>query len=234
MARVGNEPAIAYVSGSGIDLRPMLDTVTKEISFPDIAGLPATSVPGHSGVFILGKASGKPIILQCGRLHIYEGHSIEVIQRTVDALIELGADRVVFTNAAGGLLPSMKPGDLMAVREFLPWPYVGWPDAPQRIPLPERTTRCDHEGAYVWVHGPNYETPAEIRTMQDAGGSAVGMSAAMEAARCIERDVPCAAVSCITNAIAHQEKLTHDHVLAMARRASARLVEVLSRPLLPF
>lgn len=215
--------AVAVVSGSGIDLEPLLDAVEQSIPFTALPGLRSCSVAGHVGRYVLGRCGTHQVILQQGRLHVYEGLDIPHVVATVDALRKLGADTVVFTNAAGGLHPGMAPGHVMAVREVHVWPYRGWGAAPERIVPTFVLDGCDVGGAYLWVHGPSYETRSEIAAMQRLGVAAVGMSTAPELARASELGMGTAAVSCITNNCTRNEALTHDHVMAVARSASARI-----------
>lgn len=222
---------VAVVSGSGLDLRPLLDSVARETPFRDVPGLPDAGAQGHEGVFVEGEAGGRPVIVQMGRLHLYEGHDYAAAVSTVDALRAMGVDTVVFMNAVGGLRPAMRPGDLVAVDALAPFaPPVGfrlWPGAPRRIETHGLLPGCDHQGAYAFVLGPNYETRAEIRALQRLGAAVVGMSTAPEVHRCGALGMRALAVSCVTNHCDDPEPLTHAHVLEVAARASERLVTML-------
>jgi len=215
------------VSGSGIDLSPMLDAVAEERGFDEVAHLAASSVSGHEGVFRVGRCGDVNVVLQSGRLHVYEGHSVSAVQRTVDALVDMGADRIIFTNAAGALNTGLSPGDLVAIDSAVLWPFAGWRDGPAAVSADFIVDGCDAMGRYMWVHGPTYETPAEVAAMQRLGCDAVGMSTAPEMARCKELGVSCAAVSVITNPCGGAVTLSHEHVLAKANEGSARLARVL-------
>ncbi len=233
MARVIPTAPLGMVSGSGIELRGLLDQVHHEQAFSEIPGLASGSVAGHAGRFLHGTSAGAPVVLQCGRLHCYEGLGYKNATATVDALHASGVKAIVFTNAAGGLLPHMHVGDWLAaghVRPFLPrsgspW----WPSAPELLTPAFRLPECEHTGTYIWVLGPNYETRAEIRALQSLGGAAVGMSAAPELQRCNELGIPAAVISCITNNCSTPAALSHADVLEAAAAASARAVERLRR-----
>lgn len=222
----GTHNAIGVVAGSGIDLLPLLDEVTREDPFPE----PRATAPGHPGRFIQGFCDGRPIVLQCGRRHAYEGFSFEETVRTVDLLRDYGVSGIFFTNAAGGLRARIRPGSLMAARRVMSWPYG-------RFSLPEAITPgwivpgCDYCGAYLWMHGSCYETHAEIAALQRLGADAVGMSTAPELLRCQMLGIPAAAVSCITNVCAAPERLTHDHVIEVAAQASGRLCRLIRNAL---
>lgn len=219
--------ALAVVAGSGLDLRPLLDAVEEERDFREVPGLSRAGVTGHAGRFVFGRANGVRVILQCGRLHVYEGRSADEAAGPVDALRKFGASRIVFTNAAGGLLTDMRPGDLMAVEDIRAWPYIGWQGKPRELTPDFVPEGCEWRGAYHWVHGPCYETRAEIRALCALGSAAVGMSTAPEMIRARELGIPAAAISCITNNCHTPQVLTHEHVLRTAAAASARLCAVL-------
>ncbi|MBN2310707.1 MAG: purine-nucleoside phosphorylase [Candidatus Hydrogenedentes bacterium] len=218
---------LGIVAGSGIDLRGLLDRVEREQAFHEVAGLVSSAVPGHAGRFLHGVCGGHPVVLQCGRLHVYEGLAVGEVVRTVDVLASSGVRTILFTNAAGGLLPEMEPGELLAVERVRPMPYRGWPEAPESIEPDIEVPRCDHRGAYMWVHGPSYETRAEIAALQRLGGAAVGMSTAPELCRCRELGLRAAAVSCITNNCCQPQVLTHAHVVETACRASRRIAALI-------
>ncbi len=221
---------VAVVSGSGLDLRLLLDEVTGERPFHAFSGLHHTGIAGHEGAFLMGRCQGREIIVQCGRLHAYEGLTIRALGRTVDVLIELGAHTVVFTNAAGGLLPETTAGTLVAADVVWTWPFRHAP-LPATLKPSLMITGCDAHGAYAWMHGPCYETRAEIRMLVDQGAATVGMSTAPEMLRCAEVGLRTAVVSCVTNHCLRPRRLTHEHVLNTARRVSRRLCSILAQNL---
>ena len=223
---------IGLVAGSGIDLLPLLDRVTSEQPFEAVPGLANCTVEGHAGRFVHGCCGHVPVVVQCGRFHVYEGRPILDVARTVDALASFGVHALVFTNAAGGLLPAMEPGDLVAVDRIRVMPCRVWEDPPESIEVDALVPGCARRGMYMWVHGPSYETRSEIRLLQELGGAAVGMSTAPELWRSKALGMRAAVVSCITNNCCRPQVLTHDHVVATASRASQRIVGLLRR-LLP-
>jgi len=217
---------IGLVAGSGIDLLPLLAKTTGELPFSEVLGLD-TSVVGHEGRFVFGQAASQvPLVIQCGRLHLYEGMTAHQVQQTVSALAQFGVDRIVFTNAAGGLLPEMKAGDLSAATVVHSWPCR---HSPPHDPL-----QCDfvlpgadHQGPFWWMHGPCYETRAEIEALRQLGGASVGMSTALELAKCKAMDIPAAVISVITNVCGSGEKLSHEHVIENAHHANQKLQNLL-------
>ncbi len=220
-------PRIAIVAGSGLRLEGILDSREEEVPFEAVPGLAATGVSGHAGTFIFGRTGGVPIVLQLGRLHFYEGLGHEAITRPVEVLAGFGVRTILFTNAAGGLKPEMRTGDILAASAISLWPCVRWETQPGRLALDGVLPGCDWIGTYHWVHGPSYETRAEIAALQALGCDAVGMSTAPEAARCRELGICALAVSCITNNCCHPQVLTHEDVLSAARMASERLESII-------
>lgn len=218
-------PPVAIVAGSGLDLMPVLDAVDGETSFAN-AGVGAAGVAGHAGSFLFGRSGRRAVVLQQGRRHVYEDGAPGAAARTVDALHGFGVRTVVFTNAAGGLHPGMSPGSLASATEVITWPCRG-ARLPERLYPDIAVPGCDFSGVYVWVHGPSYETRAEIQLLRRIGGGMVGMSTAPELFRCKELGMRAAAVSCITNNCCVPGRLTHEHVLRTAARASRRLSSVL-------
>lgn len=224
-------PPIAVVAGSGIDLRGLLDNVRWEKPFSAFQSLASVSVAGHSGVFLEGMSETIPVIVQQGRCHFYEGLSYAEVTAPVQLLASLGVERIVFTNAAGGLKAELEPGCLMAAERIETWPYRGWPNRPREIVPQWLVPECDRVGTYMWVHGPSYETRAEIAALERAGISAVGMSTAPEMACAHALGLRTAAISCITNNCLRTQVLSHAHVVATAERASEKLCAVLRRAL---
>ena len=216
-------PLVGIVAGSGIELEGLLDEVTRMRGFHEIPGLSDTAISGHSGRILEGSCGGRSLVLQCGRLHFYEGHSFERVTESVRFMYALGVRSILFTNAAGGLAPELAPGELMAVSAISTWPFRGWADMPTRLEMDFEVPDCDRSGTYMWVHGPCYETPAEVAALQALEGDAVGMSTAPEVAKCRALGVKAGAISCITNSCGSPAVLTHDHVVETARAASSKL-----------
>ena len=225
---------VAIVAGSGIDLESVLDSTEWQRPFSDFPAIPSATAPGHAGRFTLGRCRGRTVIVQAGRLHFYEGHSFEGVVSPVDVLCGLGVATVLFTNAAGGLEPTMAPGDLLSVDRLVTWPYGAWRERPKQLEPSFVLPGPPHRGAYMWVPGPNYETRAEINAMRALGAAAVGMSAAPEIARAHRLGMRTAVISCITNNCCSPQVLTHQHVLETASRASQALAQLIvhSLPLL--
>ena len=242
--RSGVVPAIALVLGSGLgdavsgDIR-----VEHEFAFEGLPGFPAPTVPGHAGRLLLGELYGIPAAVFLGRIHFYEGHGIAATTLIPRLASELGAGALVLTNAAGGLSPTMRPGQLMLIRDHLNFlgvnPLATWrfPDGtPAFVPLPavydQHAIRLARrvagelaidviEGIYAGLPGPSFETPAEVRFLAAAGASAVGMSTVPEAVAGVALGLKVLAISCITNVAGSSHG--HQQVLEAARSAALDL-----------
>ncbi|MDQ6780419.1 MAG: purine-nucleoside phosphorylase [Candidatus Eremiobacteraeota bacterium] len=195
-------PKVALVLGSG--LSSLADAVADGVVIPykDIPHFPMTSVAGHKGRLIFGRIAKTPVLIFDGRVHFYEGLSMQQVAYPVYVAKTLGAATLIATNAAGGINERFAPGDLMLIRDHIN--FTG--DSPLRGPnLPELGTRFPNmrnaydpellelarkvagqrgialrEGVYVAVAGPTYETEAELRMLQSFGADAVGMSTVPE------------------------------------------------------
>jgi purine-nucleoside phosphorylase len=240
-------PRTAVVLGSGLAGATSAFVERASVAFGDIPGLVPPTVHGHGGRLAVGEWSGAPAMLFLGRLHFYEGHPRAVVTGTVRTVAELGATRVVLTNAAGGINSALAPGGLMAIRGHLKlldptaWRALANDTA---TPEPYSARLLDemqaHEraagrellaGVYAALTGPSYETPAEIRALAACGADAVGMSTALEAEEASRLGLEVAGISCITNKAAGLGAATLDHaeVLVTAKLAVERMGELLGR-----
>ncbi len=242
----GVEPRVAIVLGSG--LGALADAVDSPIRIPygDISGFPVSSVHGHAGELVLGSLEGVPVILQSGRFHLYEGHTIDRVVLPVRIFAELGVGALIVTNAAGGLRATFRPPLLMLIADHLNlmWrnPLVGpvvageerFPDMSEpydrglrgtaKAVANERGIQLE-EGVYAGLLGPSYETPAEIRMLQRMGADAVGMSTVPEVVVARARKLRVLGVSSITNwgAGLSNALLSHEEVLEAGRELAGDL-----------
>lgn len=235
-------PRTAVVLGSGLAGATAAFTELHGIPFDQIPGLVPPTVSGHRSRLALGTWDGVPVLLFGGRLHHYEGHPWDVVTGPVRVAAELGVTRLVLTNAAGGIHPSLGPGSLMAIRGHVKLlGPVAWREvaaergvcSPYSGRLTDVMTQTDPDlvrGVYGALTGPCYETPAEIRALRVIGADAVGMSTAVEAEAAIGLGMEVAAVSCITNKAAGLggQTLAHHEVLENANLAVARLGDLLT------
>jgi len=249
--RVVMRPAIGVVLGSG--LGGFGDTLDKLVKLPyaELPHLPASRVPGHSGNLCFGEVAGVPVVCMQGRVHFYEGHSIEAVVHGVRTMARLGVERVLLTNAAGGVEATWSAGDLMVVTDHLNLmgtsPLIGPNDESLGPRFPDMTSAYDvalrdrlhtvgaahgiplRSGVYAALTGPSYETPAEIRMARTLGAQAVGMSTVPEVLALRHMGVKVAALSCITNLAAGITKaaLSHSEVEEVAKTRREALITLI-------
>lgn len=229
--RLPSIPRVAVVLGSGMgDLD--LGRSSVEIPYARIPGFPRVRVAGHPGRLSL---VGRAAILR-GRVHYYEGHSMDEVVRPVRVLARLGVSRLILTNAAGAVNRSLRPGDLMAITDHLNLmgvnPLRGGPRFVDLSSIYDAAgLRGLKRGVYAAMAGPSYETPAEIRMLRRLGADAVGMSTVPEAIAAREAGLKVTAFSVITNAAAGTTKapVSHADVLRTAARARGSMAAVLLR-----
>lgn len=238
-------PRIAVVLGSG--LGGFADTIKTQcvIGYEELPGFPVSTVAGHKGRFVLGWVQEVPVVLMQGRVHYYEGYSIQDTVLPIRLMHKMGAEKLLLTNAAGGICPEFSAGDFMLITDqistFVPSPLRGsneealgprFPDMSQIYdPQMNQVIRESahqlgmklREGVYLQTSGPQYETPAEIRMMRTLGASAVGMSTAAEAIAARHMGMRIAGISCITNLAAGVagHPLSHAEVEEIGRRRGA-------------
>ena len=246
-------PRVGLVLGSGLGgLADEIDDAVT-IDFTEMPGWPAPSAPGHSGRFVLGTLRGVPVACLQGRLHLYEGLDARQVVEPALLMGRLGAEILLLTNASGGVNPAFGAGTLMLISDHINLtgrhPLVGPNDDALGPRFPDMTEAWDrelrgriqraargedvrlHEGIYVGLTGPTYETPAEVRMLRVLGADAVGMSTVMEAIAARWSGLRVCGVSLVTNAGAglSPTPLTHDEVLAAAAEAGPRLARVIGR-----
>ena len=254
----GQVPAFALILGSGFEEVLRSVKITAALAYQRLPGFPVPQVPGHRGELFLAELADLPLLVCCGRAHYYEGAPMEKVTFPTRALTAAGVKKLILTNAAGGINPKFSPGEFMLFSDHINFmgvnPLRGLPVAGGRcfVPLTEAYSRGLgkrlkaaarkakvrlHEGVYLAVSGPTYETPAEIRAFRRLGADAVGMSTVPEVLMARYGGMEVAALSCITNRAAGMsaEQLSHDEVLAVGRqsaRDAARLLETFAREML--
>lgn len=256
-ARAGVRPSVAVIFGSGLGALAGEVEGARVIPYTAIPHFPVSTVKGHASRFVFGCLHGKPVALMQGRFHYYEGHSMREVTFPIRVLRALGISTVILTNAAGGLNPRFRAGDLMLIRDVIN--LMG--DNPLRGPNDDRLgprfphmrelfsvelTRAAYavarregirlrSGVYAGVSGPSYETAAEIRMLRTLGADAVGMSTVPEVLVARHAGIPrLLGISCITNveagrppSVRRAAPLSHDTVLAAALDAERGLTVLL-------
>lgn len=242
---------VAVVLGSGLgDFAEQIgDPFT--IAYADIPHWPASKVIGHAGKLVRGIVGGRKVLALSGRVHYYEGHAMDTVTFAMRVLGRLGVPRVILTNAAGGISPNCSRGALMVIDDHINLmgtnPLVGPNDERYGVRFPDmshvyspRLRQIADEaaaaqrltvqhGVYIAVHGPSYETPAEIRAFRTLGADAVGMSTAPEAIVARHMGMEVLGISCITNPAAgvFPEPLHHDEVMETARQVKGQFISLL-------
>jgi purine-nucleoside phosphorylase len=246
------QPRIGAVLGSG--LGAFADALDDRVVIPfdEIPHVPPSTVSGHAGALVVGRAGGVPLAVLKGRIHFYEGRPLADVVFPVRVLGRLGVRALVLTNAAGAINPAYQPGELMILRDhinLLGNPLVGPNDNELGPRFPDMTEAYDpdlreiaaracaaagitaHEGVYIAMSGPSYETPAEIRMARTLGADAVGMSTVPEVIAARHVGMRVLALSCLTNLAAGVSRTPLDHrdVLVVADRLRSTLLDVLTR-----
>lgn len=247
----GRSPRAAVVLGSG--LGGVADAINDAIEIPydEIPYFVTSTVQGHAGKLIIGSCDGVDVVLMKGRVHFYEGYSMEEVTLPVRVFNLMGIRTLVLTNAAGGAASHLKPGSLMALTDHLNLmgenPLRGVNDERFGPRFPDLTSvytpaylEAAHEvareigvvlaeGVYMALRGPSYETPAEIRMMRKLGADAVGMSTVPESIVARHCGMNVLAISCITNVAAGMtaSEINHAEVMEVGERAGKQLAELI-------
>ena len=252
-ARISVEPRIAVVLGSG--LGGFADDFEEAVSIPydDIPGFKRSTVEGHTGQLVVGKVDAVPILAMKGRMHYYEGYSLEEVTFPMRAFKLLGIKTVILTNAAGGINVELQQGALMVLSDHLNLmganPLRGPNDDRFGPRFPDMSTVYSPElqelvveeakaigvevrrGIYGALTGPSYETPAEILMLRILGADAVGMSTVPEAIVARHMGLEVLGISCITNMAAglSDVPINHEEVMEIGNRVRGTFTELLRK-----
>lgn len=210
-----------------------------------IPHFPVTDVAGHRGELVGGTLDGQPIIAMLGRFHFYEGYTMRGVTFPIRVLAGLGVNKLIVTNAAGGLNRRYRAGDFMLVEDHINLmgdnPLIGPNDENLGPRFVELSSAYDHDmlmiaedagdkigiewrrGVLAAVSGPSYETPAEIKVLSQIGADAVTMSTVPEVIVARHSRMKVLAISVITNIAGKPEKLTHEEVLEVAGHSTGKL-----------
>lgn len=244
--RLTRAPRAVLILGSGLGGAASEVRDALRISYSEIPGFPGSTVVGHAGALVTGILEGVEVAVMQGRFHLYEGWGPETVALPLRVLAALGADHLVVTNAAGGIRPGFRPGDLMLIADHINLmfrsPLMG-PVPPGGDRFPDMSDPYDPElremamevarelkmplvqGVYAGLLGPSFETPAEVRMLQRLGADAVGMSTVPEVLVARALGMRVTGFSCITNVAAGlgPHKLSHQEVLEVGLEAGQRL-----------
>lgn len=246
------KPEIGIVLGTGLGGLVNEIEIEHSVAYKDIPHFPISTVEGHSGRLIFGILGGKKIIAMQGRFHFYEGYPIEKVTLPIRVMKLLGIQKLIVSNASGGVNPNYQIGDLMILSDhinLIPNPLIGanidklgprFPDMSETyckdlIAKAENIASANkinlQKGVYVALTGPTLETPAEYKHMRIIGGDTVGMSTAPEVIVARHMDLPCFAISVITDlgVTGKIKKVSHEDIQKVAEVAEPKLTLIIKQ-----
>ena len=243
-------PDVGIILGTGLGGLVNEIDIEHTISYEDIPNFPVSTVEGHSGRLIFGKLGDKAVVAMQGRFHFYEGYTMEKVTFPVRVMKLLGIKTLIASNASGGVNPDYEVGDLMILSDhinLIPNPLIGkniaelgarFPDmsdayCPTLIAKAEAIAKANNipvkKGVYIALTGPTLETPAEYKHMRIIGGDTVGMSTAPEVIVARHMDIPCFAMSVITDlgVPGKIKKVTHAEIQQISEVAEPKLTLII-------
>ena len=251
--KVDFQPKVALVLGSGLGDYADRMEIEAELDYHDIDGFPVSTIPGHKGRFVFGHVGEVPVVVMQGRVHYYEGYSIQDVVLPVRLMRMMGAEVLFLTNAAGGVNYDFHAGDLMMITDqissFVPSPLIGPNMEELGVRFPDMSDVYDkelqnviratakelniplQEGVYLQLTGPAYESPAEVRMCRILGADAVGMSTACEAVAANHMKMKICGISCISNLACgmRDQPLDHKEVQEAADRVAPLFRKLVTR-----
>ena len=248
--RTNYKPQVGIILGTGLGGLVAEIEIEHSISYKDIPHFPVSTVEGHSGRLIFGNLGGKQVVAMQGRFHFYEGYSMEKVTFPVRVMKFLGIKHLIVSNASGGVNPDYEVGDLMILGDhinLIPNPLIGsnidelgprFPDMSESycknlIAKAENIAKANkipvQKGVYVALTGPTLETPSEYKYMRIIGGDTVGMSTAPEVIVARHMDIPCFAMSVITDlgVPGKIQKVSHSEIQKIAEIAEPKLTLII-------
>jgi len=252
-ARTALDPRIAVVLGSGLGAFADEFEEAARIPYSDIPGFAASTVAGHAGSLVIGRVGPVPVVAMQGRVHFYEGYSLEEVTFPIRTFKLLGIETLLLTNAAGGINVQLSEGTLMIISDHLNLmgvnPLRGPNDERFGPRFPDMTEVYSRElqetvveeasalgievrrGIYAALSGPSYETPAEIHMLRSFGVDAIGMSTVPEAIVARHMGMKVLGISCITNMAAgiSDSPINHEEVIETGNRVRATFTLLLRR-----
>ena len=252
------KPEIGVILGSGLGDYADEITVEAAVNYTEIEGFPVSTVAGHKGRFVFGYAGEIPVVIMQGRVHYYEGYPMSDVVLPTRLMGMLGARKILLTNAAGGVNDNFKPGDFMMITDHIttgiPSPLIGpnidelgvrFPDMskvynPELLDIIRKTAKeCNiplHEGVYVQLTGPSFESPAEIKMLRTLGADAVGMSTVVEAIAANHMGMKICGISCVANLAAGMtdNPLTHEEVQEASNNAAPLFRKLITESIAAF
>lgn len=251
-SKIAAKADTAIILGSGLgNLSTKIETEF-EIPYSSIPNFPVSTVEGHKGRLILGTLNGQKVWVLEGRFHFYEGYSPEQVSFPVRVLKLLGVQNLILSNAAGGVNPDYQVGDLMIIKDHISFftinPLIGKNESALGTRFPDMSEPYAqefidkakaiaathqikvHEGVYVGVTGPTFETRAEYKLIKFVGGDVVGMSTIQENIAAVHCGMRVFAISVVTDLGIREDNnvITHQEVLEAANAAEPKLTLIIS------
>jgi purine-nucleoside phosphorylase len=250
--KAGKPPGIVLLTGTGLGELAQALAVSATYAYSEIPYFPASTAPGHTGRLLVGEIHGCRVFILQGRFHLYEGYSPAEVSFPIRVAQELGVQRLLVTNAAGGLNPRFRPGDIMLIADHINLtgenPLIGLQTNSWGPRFPDMTAAYDrdlialaeaaaqatglpiHTGVYAGLKGPSLETPAETRFLKTIGADAVGFSTVLEVIAAVHGGMKVLGISIITNLNDPDHPLPArlEDIIAVARSATPSLEMLLS------
>ncbi len=245
---LNNKPKIALILGSGLSdiINSKNIEVKAKVSYSEIPDFPVSTVEGHSGKLIYAYYKQTPLIIMQGRVHFYEGYSIQEVVFPIRLLCLLGVENLLLTNAAGAVNKDFRVGDIMAITDhiscFVPNPLIGGNDDNFGVRFPAMNNIYNNmiiekisqkydikKGVYCQLTGPSYETPAEIRMLHTLGADAVGMSTVVEAITAKHCGMNVVGLSVISNIACDtsDNQISHTEVQQAVENNKQKVIDVI-------
>ena len=255
-SKIPFRPRLALVLGSGLGDYAERIEIEASIDYHEITDFPVSTVSGHKGRFVFGHIGSVPVVIMQGRVHFYEGYSIEEVVLPERLMHLMGAEILFLTNACGSANPAYQAGDFMLLTDHIlysvPNPLIGANAEELGVRFPDMSEVYDEalrkeifacakdleislrEGVYMQFSGPSFETPAEVRMAHILGADAVGMSTACEAVAGRHCGMRICGISCISNLGAglSEEPLSDEDVKVVANRVAPLFKKLVTEAIL--
>lgn len=250
-SQIDTQPRVGIILGTGLGGLVKEIEISTEIPYEDIINFPVSTVEGHHGKLIFGSLSGVPVVAMQGRFHYYEGYSLQEVTFPVRVLKMLGIEMLFVSNASGGMNPVFEIGDLMVITDHInmlpgnPLIGINYPELGPRFPdmsepyhkkTIEKALHLGNKldiklqtGVYIATSGPTFETPAEYIYFRKCGGDVVGMSTVPEVIVARHMNIPCFALSIVTDLGVPGKivEITHEEVIRVANEAEKRMTTLI-------